>query len=178
MEQDRLRSAHNKLTMTPLHGRNVLAWREWGAVLQNPVTLSLVTYTAIVFALFIPTLDLYMWSGHDQLFPVVRIYELCKQWRINGPFHAPWQADWAFGYGYPFYTFYAPLGYYVGAVCHFLLGLDYGPATKFSFYASLYLSGLVMYALVYVIGRREQWPRLSWWALGAATGFALTRYHL
>ena len=89
------------------------------------------------------------------------------------PFHAPWQADWAFGYGYPFYTFYAPLGYYAGALSHFLLGLDYGPATKLSFYASLYLSGLVMYALVYVIGQREQWPRLAWWALGAATVFIL-----
>jgi hypothetical protein len=157
---------------------HVLHRRNWRAVLQNPVTLSLVTYTAIAFALFIPTLGLYMWSGHDQLFPVIRVYELCKLWRTNGPFHAPWQADWAFGYGYPFYTFYAPLGYYIGALSHFLLGLDYGPATKFSFYASLYLSGLVMYALVYVIGRREQWPRLHWWALGAATVFALTRYHL
>jgi hypothetical protein len=66
----------------------------------------------------------------------------------------------------------------VGALFHFLLGLDYGPATKMSFYASLYLSGLFMYALVYVIGRREGWSRLAWWALGAATVFALTRYHL
>jgi len=152
--------------------------RHWRAFLQDPVTLSLVAYTAIVFVLISPTLGLYAWAGHDQLFPVIRVYELCKMWRVNGPFHAPWQADWAFGYGYPFYTFYAPLGYYAGALSHFILGLDYGPATKFSFYASLYLSGLLMYALVYVIGQREQWPRLAWWALGAATGFALTRFHL
>ena len=152
--------------------------RHWRAFLRNPVTLSLVAYTAIVFVLISPTLGLYAWAGHDQLFPVIRVYELCKLWRVNGPFHAPWQADWAFGYGYPFYTFYAPLGYYAGAISHFILGLDYGPATKFSFYASLYLSGLLMYALVYVIGQREQWPRLAWWALGAATVFALTRYHL
>jgi uncharacterized membrane protein len=66
-----------------------------------------------------------------------------------------------FGYGYPFYTFYAPLVYYAGALFHFIVGLDYGPATSFSFYTSLYLSGLLMYALVYVIGRREQWPRLE-----------------
>jgi hypothetical protein len=157
---------------------DVPAGHGWRAFLRNPATLSLVAYTAIVFVLILPTLGLYTWAGHDQLFPVIRIYELCKQWRVNGPFHAPWQADWAFGYGYPFYTFYAPLGYYAGALSHFILGLDYGPATKFSFYASLYLSGLLMYALVYVIGRREQWPRLPWWALGAATVFALTRYHL
>jgi hypothetical protein len=156
----------------------VFVRHDWRAYLRNPVTLSLGVYTAIIFVLIVPTLGLYTWSGHDQLFPVVRIYELCKLWRVNGPFHAPWQADWAFGYGYPFYTFYAPLGYYVGALSHFILGLDYGPATKFSFYASLYLSGLVMYALVYVVGRRERWPRLAWWSLGAATVFALTRYHL
>jgi hypothetical protein len=47
-----------------------------------------------------------------------------------------------------------------------------------SFYSSLYLSGLFMYALVYVIGRREGWPRLPWWALAAATVFTVTRYHL
>ena len=158
--------------------RHALDRQRLAAFLRNPITVSLVVYTAIVLALIFPTLRMYAWSGHDQLFPVVRVYELCKLWRVNGPFHAPWQADWAFGYGYPFYTFYAPLGYYAGALSHFLLGLDYGPATKLSFYASLYLSGLVMYALVYVIGQREQWPRLAWWALGAATVFALTRYHL
>jgi hypothetical protein len=147
-------------------------------LLRNPITLSLLAYTAIILALFAPTLWMYTWSGHDQLYPVVRVYELCKLWRVNGPFHAPWQADWAFGYGYPFYTFYAPLGYYAGALFHFILGMDYGPATKFSFYSSLYLSGLLLYALVYVIGQREQWPRLAWWALAAATIFALTRYHL
>ena len=158
-------------------GRFVAA-RYWPGLLRNPIALSLLAYTAIIFVLIIPTLSTYMWSGHDQLFPVVRVYELCKAWRVNGPFHAPWQADWAFGYGYPFFTFYAPLGYYAGALFHFILGLDYGPATKLSFYSSLYLSGLLLYVLVYVIGQREQWPRLAWWALGAATVFALTRYHL
>jgi hypothetical protein len=161
------------------------SYMKWGlartrlrALLHNPIAFSLIIYTAIIVALIFPTLEMYMWSGHDQLFPVVRVYELCKMWRANGPFHAPWEADWAFGYGYPFYTFYAPLGYYAGALFHFILGLDYGPATKWSFYSSLYLSGLLMYTLVYVIGVREGWPRLAWWALGAATVFALTRYHL
>src|SRR5690242_2796205 len=96
------------------------------SLLRNPIALSLGAYTVIILVLIFPTLTMYMWSGHDQLFPVVRVYELCKMWRANGPFHAPWEADWAFGYGYPFYTFYAPLGYYAGALFHFLLGMDYG----------------------------------------------------
>jgi hypothetical protein len=150
----------------------------WQDLLRSPVAQSLAIYTIIVIVLIWPTLGLYMWSGHDHLFPVVRIYEVCKVWRAQGPGHVPWAPDWAFGYGYPFHTFYQPFGYYVGALFHFLLGLDYGPATKMSFYSSLYLSGLFIYALVYVIGRREGWPRLPWWALAAATVFALTRYHL
>src|SRR4029077_21163081 len=100
--------------MTSLPVRNVLAPRDWPAIFRNPIALSLLAYTAIILALIFPTLTMYMWAGHDQLFPVIRVYELCKLWRVNGPFHAPWQADWAFGYGYPFYTFYAPLGYYAG----------------------------------------------------------------
>jgi hypothetical protein len=145
---------------------------------RNTVAQSLTVYTVVIIILTWPTFGLYMWSGHDQLFPVIRVYEVCQVWRAQGPGHTPWAPDWAFGYGYPFHTFYQPFGYYVGALFHFLLDLDYGPATKMSFYSSLCLSGLAMYALVYVIGRREGWSRLEWWALGAATVFALTRYHL
>jgi hypothetical protein len=152
--------------------------RSWQFFRHSSIAQSLAVYTLIIVVLIWPTLGLYMWSGHDQLFPVIRVYEVCKVWRAQGPGHVPWAPDWAFGYGYPFHTFYQPFGYYVGAVFHFLLGLDYGPATKMSFYTSLYLSGLFMYALVYVIGRREGWPRLHWWALAASTVFALTRYHL
>ena len=119
-----------------------------------------------------------MWWGHAMLFPVVDIYEICKMWSAQGFGHLPWSPDFCFGYGYPYHTFYAPLGFYIGALFHFILGLDYGPATKLSFYASLYLSGLFMYAFVYLIGSREHWPRLAWWALAAATVYALTRYHL
>jgi hypothetical protein len=150
----------------------------WRPLSRNPVAQSLAIYTSIIIILIWPTLGLYMWFGHDQLFAVIRVYEVCKVWRANGPGHVPWAPDWAFGYGYPFHTFYQPFGYYVGALFHFLVGLDYGPATKMSFYSSLYLSGLCIYALVYVIGRREGWPRLPWWALATATVFALTRYHL
>ena len=112
------------------------------------------------------------------LFPAVHVYEICKMWSAQGFGHVPWCPDYCFGYGYPYFTLYGPLGFYIGAVFHFILGLDYGPATKLSFYVSLYLSGLLMYAFVYLIGSRERWPRLAWWSLAAATVYALTRYHL
>jgi hypothetical protein len=136
------------------------------------------TYTAIIIAATIPTWNVYMWWGHYMLFPAVHVYEICKVWSAQGFGHVPWCPDYCFGYGYPYFTLYGPLGFYIGAIFHFILGLDYGPATKLSFYASLYLSGLFMYAFIYLIGSRERWPRLAWWALAAATVYALTRYHL
>jgi hypothetical protein len=150
----------------------------WRWMRGKPVLLSLITYTAIIIATTIPTADVYMWWGHFMLFPVFDVYEICKVWSAKGFGHVPWLPDCCFGYGYPFLTFYAPLGFYAAAIFHFAFDLDYGPATKLSFYASIYLSGLLMYAFVYTIGSRERWPRLAWWALAAASVYALTRYHL
>jgi hypothetical protein len=112
------------------------------------------------------------------LFPVVDVYEISKIWSTQGFGHVPWSPDYCFGYGYPYHTFYAPLGFYVGAIFHFVFGLDVGCATKLSFYVSIYLSGILMYAFAYTIGSRENWPRAAWWALAAATAYALARYHL
>jgi hypothetical protein len=152
--------------------------RFWNWFRHRPVTLSLITYTAIIIAATIPTWNVYMWWGHYMLFPAVHVYEICKVWSAQGFGHVPWCPDYCFGYGYPYFTLYGPLGFYIGAIFHFILGLDYGPAAKLSFYTSLYLSGLFMYGFVYLIGSRERWPRLAWWALAAATAYALTRYHL
>jgi hypothetical protein len=111
------------------------------------------------------------------LFPAVHVSEICKLWRADGFGQVAWCSDYCFGYGYPFFCLYGPLGFYVGALYHFVLGLDFGNAAKLSFYTSLYLSGALMYAFAYLIGRREGWPRTPWWALAAATIYALTRYH-
>jgi hypothetical protein len=152
--------------------------RLWYPIQRTPVFSSLVLYTLIIIVATIPTWDVYMWWGHFMLFPVVDVYEICKVWSAQGFGHVPWLPDSCFGYGYPFFTFYAPLGFYVAAIFHFVFALDYGLATKLSFYTSLYLSGLSIYAFVYTIGSRERWPRPAWWALAAATIYALTRYHL
>src|SRR5438445_1171774 len=169
------------LTTTAVSSQNEAAQkmgaRFWNWCRRSPTLLSLITYTAIVVAATIPTWDIYMWWGHFMLFPAVHVWEISKLWSAQGFGHLPWCPDYCFGYGYPYFTFYAPLGFYIGAVFHFVFGLDYGLATKLSFYASLYLSGLLMYAFVYTIGSGERWPRLAWWALAAATVYALTRYH-
>ena len=150
----------------------------WRHLLRAPIVQSLAVYTIIIIVLVWPTFNLYMWWGHAMLFPVVDVYEISKIWSAQGFGHVPWSPDYCFGYGYTYHTFYAPLGFYFGAILHFLLGLNFGWATKLSFYASLYLSGLFMYAFVYAIGSREHWSRTAWWALAAASSYAVTRYHL
>lgn len=152
--------------------------KRWRSANSRSVLISLLLYTAIIIVATLPTADVYMWWGHYELFPVVNVYEICKVWSTQGFGHVPWFPDSCFGYGYPFLTFYSPLGFYVAAIFHFIVGLDYGPATKLSFYASLYLSGLLMYGFIYVIASGERCRRCAWWALAAATVYALTRYHL
>jgi hypothetical protein len=79
--------------------------RLWQLVGSNAVAQALCIYTMVIIILICPTFGLYMWSGHDQLFPVIRVYEVCKVWRAQSPGHVPWAPDWAFGYGYPFHSF-------------------------------------------------------------------------
>ncbi len=99
-------------------------------------------------------------------------------WRANGSFLTPWFPDVCFGYGWPFFTFYAPLGYYVSAFVYTGLDVTFGWAAKLSFYLSFYLSGLFVYAYVVTIGLRERWDRVHWWGVAAGILFCLTPYHI
>lgn len=146
--------------------------------LRSPHALPLGLVAGLVLALIAPTFHTYMWYGHERFHSVVRVRELCRLWAVQGPFHAPWLPDICFGQGWPFFTFYAPLGYYAAAFFHFIFGLDYGAATRWSFYASLALAALLMYGLAWRLGGERAGPRRRWWALAAATVYTLAPYHL
>lgn len=148
-----------------------------GRLWREPRLRAFFVYTGSILLATVPTWNVYLWWGHSMLFPAVHVSEICKLWRADGFGQVAWCSDYCFGYGYPYFCLYGPLGFYVGALYHFVLGLDFGNAAKLSFYTSLYLSGAFMYAFAYLIGRREDWPRTPWWALAAATIYALTRYH-
>src|SRR5438132_13157357 len=79
-------SMHSRYTLSRIHVR---------ALLRNPITLSLLVYTAIILSLIFPRLTMYSWSVHVHLVPVVRDYELGNHSRANGPVHGPWRDDWA-----------------------------------------------------------------------------------
>lgn len=142
------------------------------------LALPLAIYTVVVFLVFLPALGVYAWIGHEKLYAVVRVRHLCALWSAEGPFHAPWFPDICFGYGWPFFTYYAPLGYYVAAAAHFILGLGYGPATGLSFALAAWLSGAFMFLFARRLGLREGWPRAPIWALAAALMYLLAPYHM
>jgi len=145
---------------------------------KSHVSWSLALYTTLVVLMVWPTLNYYIWFGHEEFYPVLRISRMCHVWRFNGPFHTPWMPDTCHGYGWPFFTFYAPLGYYVGAIGHFILNLNYGGAARLSFYISIFLSGLGMYGFAWSIISRQDCRQPAYWALTAATMYSLAPYHL
>ena len=66
-----------------------------------------------------------------------------------------WSPDWTFGYGYPFFTIYAPLSTFVGVLFNQILGLGYEASVKAVLALSVLGSGLAMYGFVRSwLGRR------------------------
>jgi len=62
-------------------------------------------------------------AGGDSPFLLVRLHQLVANLR-GGVFPARWMPDAAYGLGYPFFNYYAPLAYYIAA-CFELLGLGF-----------------------------------------------------
>lgn len=147
------------------------------SLFRNSHAIPLLLYTAIVLALIAPTFRMYGWMGDEKYFPHLRVKAMSELWAVQGPFHVPWLPDACYGYGWPFFTFYAPFGYYVGCLAH-LIGFTYGAGVKISFYLSLYFSGLFLYFLIQTVGGRENWPRVKGWGLAAAAIYLLAPYHL
>lgn len=78
---------------------------------------------------------------HDNT-QVQRVYEMGKSLR-EGMLPVRWVSELGYGYGYPIFTFYAPLAYYIGGLSTFVtLSL---PATKIMIGLGILLSGIFMY---------------------------------
>src|ERR1700720_2178899 len=127
MQQANPASAISSAAVSQSRAVKGIGIRLWNWLRDRPVLSSILIYTAIIVAATVPTWDVYIWWGHYMLFPVVHVYEISKVWAAQGFGHVPWCPDYCFGYGYPYFTLYGPLGFYIGALFHFILGLDYGP---------------------------------------------------
>jgi hypothetical protein len=111
----------------------------------------------------------YFWGAHDARHNVYFLWEWDHSFR-EGIWWPRWAPDFCFGYGYPFFNIYGPLGTMVAEGFH-LLGLDYVGAVKAVFGLAFVLSALAMYGF----GRRLWGPRGG---MLASVAYTYAPYHI
>jgi len=104
-----------------------------------PVLLLLLSAIAIL-----PLFSQGFFPIHDDT-QIARVFEMNKSLH-DGLFPVRFVADLGYGYGYPIFSFYAPLAYYVGAL-FMSLGLTAMTATKTMIGLGVLLAGMTMYFL-------------------------------
>ncbi len=112
----------------------------------------------------------YFWGAHDARHDVYFIFQYGLSFK-EGILWPRWSPDWTFGYGYPFFTIYAPLATFVGVLFNQVVGLGYEASVKAVLALSVIGSGLAMYGFVRsFLGRRV--------GLVAAVAYMVVPYHL
>ncbi len=109
-------------------------------------------------------------AGGDSPFLLFRLHQMHTALRA-GVFPVRWMPDAAFGFGYPFFSYYAALPYYLAA------GLK---AFGFSYVAALKLTQLLGFLLaavgMYTWTRRHL--RTAWGALLASAAYTFAPFHM
>jgi len=94
----------------------------------------------------------YFLKAHDAPHSVFYLLEFDKALR-DGSLYPRWGIDFALGYGYPLFSYYSPLAYYVAEAFH-LLGTGLTDAIKITYALATVLSGLAMYGFTrHLFGR-------------------------
>lgn len=109
-------------------------------------------------------------GGGDSPFLLLRTHQLATNLRA-GVFPARWMPDAAYGFGYPFFSYYAALPYYVAAGLE-ILGLSILSAIKLTQTLFLAAAALAMYRWA----ERVLHNRLGAWL--AAVAYASVPFHL
>ncbi len=112
-------------------------------------------------------------GGGDSPFLLLRLHQLVSALSA-GQFPVRWMPDADYGYGYPFFNYYAALPYYVAALLRFL-GLSYVTALKLTQTGGLALGAAGMYAWARSLrsgAAPEGLPRAGAWLAAAAYTFA------
>jgi len=139
----------------------------WGEVLPCAALLLLVLVVA--GPLWGPGL-LNTRGGGDSPFLLLRTHQLAANLRV-GVFPVRWMPDAAYGFGYPFFSYYAALPYYLTAGLH-LIGLDILSAIKLTQTLFFAAAALAMYGWA----RRVLDSRAGGWL--AASAYTLAPFHL
>jgi hypothetical protein len=110
-------------------------------------------------------------GGGDSPFLLFRLQQLTSA-LADGRFPARWMPDAAYGLGYPFFSYYAALPYYLGAALHFW-GLGLVAAVKLTQWLGFLLAAWAMWGLVRSLAPANHWaPWLS------AVAYTFAPYHL
>jgi len=109
-------------------------------------------------------------GGGDSPFLLQRTHQMWVNLRA-GVFPVRWMPDAAYGMGYPFFSYYAALPYYLGGLLA-LTGLDLVLALKLTQTLGFVAAGLAMYGWMNA-GKRSQWA--AWLA---AVAYTFAPFHL
>ncbi len=95
----------------------------------------------------------------------LHIYRLAELSRLvrAGELYPRWSPNFYYGYGYPFFNYYAPLTYYLGLLVELLSSFEAVQAIKTLFVAGLLVAGTAMYGFV-----RDNWGRPAGFVAAAA----------
>jgi len=109
-------------------------------------------------------------GGGDSPFLLQRLHQLVTA-LSDGHFPVRWMPDANYGYGYPFYNYYAPLSIYIAAAFRFL-GFGYVQAIKLAQLTGFVVTGWAMFEL------GQRWFLSPWAGLLAAAAYTLAPFHL
>lgn len=109
-------------------------------------------------------------GGGDSPFLLQRVQQLVTA-LADGHFPVRWMPDAAYGYGYPFFNYYAPLSIYVAALFRFL-GAPFTTAIQLSQVAAFLLAAWGSWNLA------RRWLGDDWAALLASAAYTLAPFHL
>ena len=138
-----------------------------GSALRPDPCLLLTLVISFIAAL--PLVGPYFVGSHDGILAVYRFFQFDRS--IQDSILLPrWAPDLFFGYGYPFFNFYAPLSYYVAEGLH-VVGLGFVGSISGTFALGFVLSGLFMYLFIRDIGG-------PWAGALAALAYVFAPYHL
>ena len=109
-------------------------------------------------------------GGGDSPFLLQRLHQLMAA-LAGGHFPARWMPDANYGYGYPFYNFYAPLSIYIAALFRFP-GFSFVRAIHLAQLAGFVVAGLGMFHL------GQRWLGSRWGGLLAAVAYTVAPFHM
>ena len=109
-------------------------------------------------------------GGGDSPFLLQRLQQM-ETAVLQGHFPVRWMPDANYGYGYPFFNYYAPLSIYITLLFRFI-GFSYVQAIQVSQLAGFLVAAWGMFALA------RRWFKNEWAGLLAAAAYTIAPFHM